>query len=190
MVKKIKACVFISGNGSNLNSIIRSSMQYNFPVKIKLVVTNNLNAKGVKYAKKYRIPYKFYESENKKNFERKCLIELKRRKIRLLCLAGFMSILSEKFIKDFKYKIINIHPSLLPKYKGLNVHKRVLKNKENYTGCTVHYVTSKLDSGNIILQKKILINKNETEDSLKRKVLKIEHKIYSQAIRLVINNLN
>ena len=93
-----------------------------------------------------------------------------------------MKVLSNNFIKNFGYKIINIHPSLLPKYKGLNTHKRVLKNKEKYSGCTVHFVTTKLDSGKIILQKKISIEKNETERSLKKKILVQEHKLYPQSI--------
>ena len=105
-----------------------------------------------------------------------------KRKIKFLCLAGFMKILSKNFIENFGYKIINIHPSLLPKYKGLNTHKRVLKNNEKYTGCTVHFVTPELDSGQIILQKRILIDINETEESLKKKILQQEHKLYSQSI--------
>ena len=96
--------------------------------------------------------------------------------------AGFMKILSNNFIKTFGHKIVNIHPSLLPKYKGLNTHKRVLKNKEIYSGCTVHYVTSKLDSGKTILQKKVLIEKNETEKSLQKKILIQEHKLYPRSI--------
>ena len=182
MVNKIRSCVFISGNGSNLKSIIKSSRDYNFPIKIELIISNNINAKGLYFAKKYSIPYKFFSSSNRKKFERNCLFEIKKRKIRFLCLAGFMKILSTNFIRAFGYKIINIHPSLLPKYKGLNTHKRVLKSKEKYSGCTVHFVTSKLDSGKIISQKKILIDKNETENSLKRKILIQEHKIYSQSI--------
>ena len=93
-----------------------------------------------------------------------------------------MKILSSNFIKNFGYKIINIHPSLLPKYKGLNTHERVLKSKEKYSGCTVHLVTPKLDFGKIILQKKTLIDKNETEKSLKTKILRQEHKLYPQSI--------
>ena len=182
MVKKINSCVFISGNGSNLKSIIDSSRDYNFPLIIKLVISNNSNAYGIKYAKKYNIPYKFYSYKSRNFFERNCLKELKKRKIKFLCLAGFMKILSNNFIKAFGYKIINIHPSLLPKYKGLNTHKRVLKSGEKYSGCTVHLVTPKLDSGKIILQKKILIDKNETENSLKTKILRQEHKLYPQSI--------
>ena len=179
---KVNSCVFISGSGSNLKSLIKNSRNHNFPIKINLVISNNANAYGLKYAKKYNIPYKFYSYKSRNFFERNCLKELKKRKIKFLCLAGFMKLLSKYFIKNFRYKIINIHPSLLPKFKGLDTHRRVLKNKEKYTGCTVHYVSAKLDSGNIILQKKILIRKNETVNTLKKRVLKQEHKLYSKAI--------
>ena len=182
MVKKIKSCVFISGNGSNLISLIKSSRDYNFPIKIELIISNNKNAKGIKIAKKHSIPFKFFPYNNQKIFERNCLFEIKKRKIKFLCLAGFMKILSKSFIRNFGYKIINIHPSLLPKYKGTNTHKRVLKSKEKYSGCRVHFVTPQLDSGKIILQKKILIENNETVSSLKNKILKQEHKLYPQSI--------
>ena len=182
MLKKISSCVFISGKGTNLSSIIKSSRNYNFPIKIVLIISNNINAKGIALAKKYAIPYKYFSSKNKEKFERDCLAEIKKRNITFLCLAGFMKILSNNFIKSFGHKILNIHPSLLPKYKGLDTHKRALKNKDKYSGCTVHLVTSKLDSGKIVLQKKVLINKNETESSLKIKILKQEHKLYPQSI--------
>ena len=182
MVNKIKACVFISGNGSNLKSIIKNSRDYNFPIKIELIISNNIKANGLKIAKKYSIPYKYFSTKNNKLFERNSLFEIKKRNIKFLCLAGFMKVLSNNFIKSFHHKIINIHPSLLPKYKGLGAHERVLKNKEKYSGCTVHYVTSELDSGKIILQKRIRIGKNETAHSLKLKILKQEHVLYSKSI--------
>ena len=182
MVNKVNSCVFISGNGSNLKSIIKSSREYNFPIKIGLIISNKANARGIYYAKKYSIPYKIFSNFNQKDFERKSIYEIKKRKIKFLCLAGFLSILSDSFIKTFGFNIINIHPSLLPKYKGLNVHSRVLKNKEKYSGCTVHYVNPELDSGKIILQEKVLIDKNETVDSLRRKILKQEHKLYPRSI--------
>ena len=182
MVNKIKACVFISGNGSNLKSIIKNSRDYNFPIKIELIISNNIKANGLKIAKKYSIPYKYFSTKNKKLFERNSLFEIKKRNIKFLCLAGFMKLLSNDFIKSFHHKIINIHPSLLPKYKGLDTHERVLKNKEKYSGCTVHYVTSELDSGKIILQKRIRIGKNETAHSLKLKILKQEHVLYPKSI--------
>ena len=182
MVNKIKTCIFISGNGSNLKSILKSSRDYNFPIKIGLIISNNIKANGLKIAKKYSIPYKYFSSKSQKLFERNCLSEIKKRNIKFLCLAGFMKVLSNNFIKTFRYKIINIHPSLLPKYKGLDTHERVLKNKEKFSGCTVHHVTSKLDSGKIILQKKVIINKNETVRSLKIKILKQEHLLFPKSI--------
>ena len=182
MVNKIKACVFISGNGSNLKSIIKNSRDNNFPIKIELIISNNIKANWLKIAKKYSIPYKYFSTKNKRLFERNSLFEIKKRNIKFLCLAGFMKELSNNFIKSFHHKIINIHPSLLPKYKGLGAHERVLKNKEKYSGCTVHYVTSELDSGKIILQKRIRIGKNETAHSLKLKILKQEHVLYPKSI--------
>ena len=182
MVNKIKCCVFISGNGSNLKYLIKYSRDYNFPIKIELIISNNKYANGFKIAKKYSIPYKYLSSENERLFERSCLFEIKKRNIKFLCLAGFMMVLSDNFIKSFRHKIVNIHPSLLPKYKGLNTHERVLKNKEKYSGCTVHYVTSKLDSGKIILKKRVSIGKNDTCHSLKKKILKQEHLLYSKSI--------
>ena len=182
MVNKIKSCVFISGNGSNLKSLIKSSRDYNFPIKIELIISNNIKAKGLEFARKHNIPFKFFAYNSQEKFERNSLCEIKKRKIKFLCLAGFMKVLSENFIKNFRHKIINIHPSLLPKFKGLNTHKRVLKSKAKYSGCTVHFVSSALDSGKIILQKRVLINKNETENSLKEKILRQEYKIYPQSI--------
>ena len=124
----------------------------------------------------------FFPYDNQENFERNSLYEIKKRKIKFICLAGFMKILSSNFIRNFGHQIINIHPSLLPKFRGLNTHKRVLNSREKYSGCTVHFVTSRLDSGKIILQKRVLISKNETENSLKKKVLRQEQKIYPQSI--------
>ena len=186
--KKIDTAVFISGSGSNLNSIIKNSLKKNFPIKISLVISNNKNAYGINYAKNNKIKFKIINSKKMINFESKTLTILKKNNIKLICLAGFMKILSDKFIKNFKYKILNIHPSLLPKYKGLNTHKRVLKNKEKFSGCTVHYVTNKLDSGRIILQKKVRIIKADNEKTLRKKILKIEHLLYPKAIKLALKN--
>ena len=186
--KKIDTAIFISGSGSNLNSIIKNSLKKNFPIKISLVISNNKNAYGINYAKNNKIKFKIINSKKMINFESKTLIILKKNNIKLICLAGFMKVLSAKFIKDFKYKILNIHPSLLPKYKGLNTHKRVLKNKEKFSGCTVHCVTNKLDSGRIILQKKVRIIKADNEKTLRKKILKIEHLLYPKAIKLALKN--
>ena len=128
MVKK-NACVFISGSGTNLRSLIKNSRNYNFPIKISMVVSNNIKAKGIEYAKKFAIPF-ICLNANKIKFENIILNRLKEKKIKLICLAGFMKILSKNFVRRFKGQIINIHPSLLPKYKGLNTFERVIKNNE------------------------------------------------------------
>ena len=185
---KIKTAVLISGKGSNLKSLIKFSKLKYSPISIDLIVTNNRHAKGLKYGLINNIPKIIINFENKKKAENKLLLELKKNKIHLICLAGFMKILSKNFIKKFKRKILNIHPSLLPKYKGLNTHKRALENKEKYSGCTVHLVTTKLDSGKIILQKKVKILKKDTVFSLAKKILDAEHKLYPKAILKVFTH--
>ena len=185
--KRIKTVVFISGNGSNLYNLIKFSKLKTSPIIIDLIISNDLKSKGLRFAKIFKIKKYIFNFKNKSLAERKILKILKKKKINLICLAGFMKILSKNFIKKFKGKILNIHPSLLPKYKGLDTHKRVIKNKEKYTGCTVHYVTSKLDSGKIIIQKKIKINKNDTQKKIAKKVLVEEHKLYPQAILKIFN---
>ena len=184
--KKLIVSVFISGRGTNLKSLINFSKKKNSPIKIVLVVCNNNNAKGISYAKKSKIKFLIINYKNKKKAENKILKNLKKNKINLICLAGFMKILSKKIINVYKNRILNIHPSLLPKYKGLNTHKRVIKNKEKFTGCTVHLVNSKLDSGKIILQKKIKVLKKDNENSLSKRVLKVENLIYPKAIKKFI----
>ena len=185
-LKKIKTAVFISGTGSNLKNLIKFSKTKISPILIKLIISNNKKAKGLKYSTQYNIEKKIVNFNN--NFsENKILNYINKKNIKFICLAGFMKILSKNFIKKFKGKIVNIHPSLLPKYKGLNTHKRALKNKEKFAGCTVHYVTTKLDSGKIILQKKVKIKKKDTVNSLKKKVLKKEHQLYPSAIRKIFS---
>jgi len=187
--KKINIAIFISGTGSNLKNLINHSLKKNSKFKITLVISNNPKAKGLNYTKKFKIKKKIINYSNIKNAEKKILIELKKNKIDLICFAGFMKILSKNFIKNFKGKMINIHPSLLPKYKGLNTHQRAIDNKEKYSGCTVHYVNSKLDSGKIILQKKVRILKNDTFKRLSKRILKHEHILYPKALNKVLSNL-
>ena len=186
--KKINTAVFISGRGSNLKTLIEYSKQKYSKININLVITNNSSAKGIKFAQKSKIKFYKINYKNKTSAEKKILTKLKYFKIDLICLAGFMNILSKKFIKNFKGKILNIHPSLLPKYKGLDTHKRVIENKDKYSGCTVHIVTPKLDSGKIILQKKIKVLKNDNIKTLEKRILKLEHQIYPRAIKKFLTN--
>ena len=187
--KKINIAVFISGNGSNFKNLILDSLKKKSEYEIKLVISNKATAKGLKYARKFKIKKKIINYLNKKNAEKNILVELKKNKIDLVCLAGFMKILSNYLIKKFKGKIINIHPSLLPKYKGLNTHQRAINNKEKYSGCSVHYVNSRLDSGKIILQKKVKISKKDTSSNLAKKILKQEHILYPKALKKVLISL-
>ena len=187
MVKK-NVCVFISGRGTNLNNLIKRSREYNFPVRIKLIVSNNINAEGLKYAKINSIPFTLINTKLS-NFEHKILKKLKRYDISLICLAGYMKIISKNFIKLFGKKIINIHPSLLPKFKGLNTFSRVIKNKEIRSGCTVHFVNEKLDNGKIIVQKFFFINEYDKENDIKIKTQKLEYLAFPEAIiKLYRNN--
>ena len=186
-LKKIKTAVFISGAGSNLKNIIKFSKIKKSPISINLIISNTCLAKGLKYAEQFKIKKKIFNFKDYNKAEKKILILLKKEKIEFICLAGYMKILSAGFIKNFGKKIINIHPSLLPKYKGLNTHSRAIKNKDKLAGCTVHYVAAKLDSGKIILQKKVKISAKDNPASLKKKVLKQEHKLYPAAIMKIFN---
>jgi len=186
-LKKIKTAVFISGTGSNLKNIISFSKIKKSPISIDLIISNTSYAKGLMYADQFNIKKRIFSFKNSNISEKKLSVLLKKEKIKFICLAGFMKILSQSFIKNFDGKIINIHPSLLPKYKGLNTHSKAIKNKDRFAGCTVHYVTTKLDSGKIILQKKVKISANDSISSLAKKVLRREHKLYPAAIIKIFN---
>ena len=184
--RNLNISVFISGRGSNLSSLIKYSKIKKSKIKINLTISNNKFSKGLEFAKKNKIKNYIIDYSKKKQAEHKILEYLRKNKIDLICLAGFMKILSSGFIKKFENPILNIHPSLLPKYKGLNTHIRAIENKDKFSGATVHMVTPKLDSGKIILQKKVRILKSDTEKTLAKKVLKIEHKLYPAAIEKIL----
>ena len=187
-LNKLKTAIFISGTGSNFKNLVKFSKLKNSPIEIPLVISNNSNAKGLAFAKKYKIKKKVFSFKNQKKDEDHILSSLKKNKISLICLAGFMRILSQNFIKKFEGKILNIHPSLLPKYKGLNTHFRAIKNKEKFSGCTIHFENSKRGSGKIIIQKKGKISKYDTPKTLANKILKQEHILYPRAIMKLLNN--
>jgi len=186
-LKKIKTVVFISGTGSNLKNLIKFSKIKNSPISIDLIFSNTSKAKGLRFSNQFNIKKYISSFKSSKIAEIKILNLLKKENIKFICLAGFMKILSKNFINNFNGKIVNIHPSLLPKYKGLNTHIKAIQNKDKVAGCTVHYVTAKLDSGKIILQKKVKISKKDTPDSLAKKVLRQEHKLYPAAIKKIFN---
>ena len=181
--------VFISGRGTNLQSIIDASKSKSFPYKVKIVFSDNHHAKGINLAKKFGIDnfsLEIKDFKNKREFEEQILKLIQPYDLRLICLAGFMKILSSEFIEHYPNKILNIHPSLLPKYKGLNTHKRVLENNDDITGCTVHYVNHELDAGEIIVQKTVKVDASDTVTTLADKVLKQENLIFPEAIKMVL----
>ena len=186
MVKK-NTCIFISGRGSNLKNLIMRSRDNFFPINIKLIITDNKDALGINHAKKNSIPYVIVNTKLR-NYENKILLNLKKKRISFICLSGYMRIISKDFIKRFGNKIINIHPSLLPKFKGLDTFKRVLKNNEKKTGCSVHYVDEKLDNGHIIAQKSFYIDPKDNEKTLKKKTQELEYKIFPEAIIKIFRN--
>ena len=186
MVKK-NICVFISGKGSNLKNLILKSREYSFPINIKLVVSNNKKAGGIMFAKKNSIPVLIVNTDNR-SYENKIIQSLKKYKINLICLAGYMRIISKSFLQKFRKKIINIHPSLLPKFKGLDTYSRIIKNKEIKTGCTVHFVTEKLDSGKIIIKKSFFIETNDNISLLNYKTQRLEKLAFPEALIRVFRN--
>ena len=183
---KIKTAVFISGRGSNLKNLLKFSKKKISPISIDLIISDNKYATGLKFSEKFNIKKKIFNFNNTK-IDSLLLEFIRKKDIKFICLAGFMRILSKKFLKNFNGKIINIHPSLLPKYKGLNTHKKVIQNKDEFSGCSVHYVNAKLDSGKIILKKKVKVYKKDTIRSLSNRVLKAEHKLYPLAILKIFN---
>ena len=181
--------IFISGRGSNLKSIIDACKEQKYPAEIKVVFSNNKNAYGLSFAKENNlevITLDYHNFKNTEEYEEKIISLLKPYGLELICLAGYMRILTKNFIDSYPDKILNIHPSLLPKYKGLNTHRRAIENKENIAGCTVHYVNQNLDDGKIILQREVKIDYGETEKTLADKVLEAEHDIYPEAIKIAL----
>ena len=181
----IKTAIFISGRGSNMKSLIKYSQKKNSKIEIAKVFSNNKTAQGIDIAKQLNVPEIFYYSN--KFFEEKIKKNLD--DIDLICLAGFMKILSPSFVKKWKERLINIHPSYLPHFKGLNAQRKAIESKASFSGCTVHYVNKKIDSGNIIKQKKIKILKKDDTESLTKKILIEEHKLYPKALNVVVNRL-
>lgn len=189
---KLRLAVLISGRGSNLQSIIDACRIDNFPAEIKVVISNIEDAYGLVRAEENNITTHIVSHKNyttKADFESKILSILEEFQIDLVCLAGFMRILSPTFITPWEGRIINIHPSLLPKHKGLHTHERALEAGDTESGCSIHYVTPGMDEGEIILQKSVPILKDDTADTLAERVLAQEHLAYPEAIRLMAAKL-
>ena len=182
---KISVAILISGNGSNMVELVKS-MDNEHPAFPSVVISNRKNAKGLLKAHDLGVPTKILDTKYLKNigleFETELIKTLQEYNVKVICLAGFMKILSKKIVDKFKDRILNIHPSLLPKYRGLNTHARVLASNDTIAGCSVHLVTPKLDEGPVLAQTKVKIKKNETVKSLAAKVLAAEHILYPKVL--------
>ena len=179
----LKIVVLISGKGSNLKAIINKCSKKNVPAKVIAIISNNPTASGLKLNGKFE-KIIINNKLNKKKFEIELQNNLKKLKPNLICLAGFMKVLSPFIIKKWKNKIINVHPSLLPSFKGLNTHERALNAGTKKSGCTIHFVDESLDGGPIIAQVPTVIDKKMTSKELSNKILKMEHKIYPEVVNL------
>jgi len=189
--EKFKLAVLVSGNGSNLQAIIDCIEKNYLAAKISLVLSNVKDAYALERGKKHGLDVVFLDPKiypNKANYEQKIIDLLLSKSIDLICLAGFMRILGKKFIETFSGKIINIHPSLLPAFPGLDVQKKALEHGAKFSGCTVHFVNEEVDGGPIILQSIVPIHDEDDIESLSKRILQQEHIIYPEAIRLIIED--
>ena len=187
--EKLRVAILISGRGSNMAALIEAAKAADYPAAIVLVISNNPGAASLAYARDAGIatavvdhrPFK----ENRTAFEAALDAELERHRIDLVCLAGFMRLLTPSFVMRWDGRMLNIHPALLPQFKGLDTHRRALEAGAREHGATVHFVVAEMDSGPIILQGSVSVHEGDTEESLARRVLEVEHRIYPQALRMV-----
>ena len=181
-----KIAILISGSGSNMRSLIEASLNDKFPATIELVISNNSSAGGLLIAKKYGVRARFIDRKifgNNEDYDTALSLLLKEENIDIICAAGYMKIFTKQFVEIWKNKIINIHPSLLPDYKGLNTHKRVLNDQKKRSGCTTHIVEPELDSGPILAQATVPVKPDDTVESLAKRVLIMEHIIYPLTLK-------
>ena len=183
--------ILISGRGSNMLNLVNASQRGLINSKVKIVISNNNNSSGIDKAKRKNVKTKIINQndyESKKDFENALTNTLKNQNVDLVCLAGFMSILSKKFLKEWHRKVINIHPSLLPSFRGKNAVKQALEQRVKTAGCSVHFVDEGIDTGEIISQEKVSVSSNDDEEALGKKILKKEHVLYIKVIKELERN--
>ncbi len=187
-MRQLKLGVMISGSGTNLQALIDACRQSDYPAQISVVISNRPNAKGLERAKEAGIDAVCIDHtgyDDRASFEDAIHNCLKEHDVELVCLAGFMRILNAEFVNRWKDRMINIHPSLLPSYKGLHTHARAIEDGVRFGGCTIHFVRPEMDDGPIIMQAAVPISEDETKDSLATKILQYEHEMYPAAVRLI-----
>lgn len=187
-MRKLRTAILISGRGSNMEALVKAAEPEAFPADIVLVLSNRPGAEGLKFARKAGIPAVVVDHtkfESRDEFEAGIDAELKKARTELVCLAGFMRVLNATFVNRWRDRILNIHPSLLPSFRGLHTHERVLAAGVKFTGATVHFVRPEMDDGPIVIQAVVPVNPDDTEDTLAARVLEYEHQIYPKALKLV-----
>jgi phosphoribosylglycinamide formyltransferase-1 len=196
MKKKIKVAILISGRGSNMQKLIEACEDPNFPAEIIVVGANKNNALGLEYAKlksikTFVIDHKDFAKFNnpREEFDKALHQEIIKYDAEIICLAGFMRLLSEWFVTKWHNKIINIHPSLLPDFKGANAVEDALKSGAKISGCTTHFVSVEMDSGPIIMQSQVQIDSNDNSETLAQKILTKEHEIYPLTLKKVCQKI-
>lgn len=187
---KSRLAVLVSGKGTNLEAIIRATSESTYPAIIQVVLSDKQDCLALQRAKKQSIPAIFIDPHlfpTKEGYDQMLVATLKEYKIDLVVLAGFMRILTPIFVRSFPHRILNIHPSLLPQFPGLNAVKKALELGAKKTGCTVHYVDEGIDTGPVILQKEISIFPEDTEESLLNRIHEVEHRLYPEAIKMALS---
>ncbi len=187
-MSKLKIAVLISGRGSNLKALIDQCAEKDFPAEIKLVITNKKDAGGIKYADEAGIDYIFLDHKafaSRHDFDMAMNAEILIRGVDFIFLAGFMRVLSKEFVEKWHNKLVNIHPSLLPSFPGVDTHERVLASGVKFHGCTVHFVREDVDNGPIITQEILPIQKGDTPEILASRLLFLEHKAYKHVLKII-----
>ena len=187
-MSKLKLGVLISGRGSNLQALLERASEEGYPAEVALVISNNEEALGLQRAEAADVPTVVIDHrgfETREAFEAKLDEALSAAGVELVCLAGFMRKLTPWFVERWRDRLINIHPSLLPAFRGLDTHQRALEAGVRITGCTVHYVRAEVDDGPIIAQAAVPVGAEDTEETLTARVLAAEHRLYALAVRLI-----
>ncbi len=189
MTNKTKIAILISGRGSNMQALINACKDPEFPAEVALVLSNKENAPGLEFAQNNGIKTAFINHKDfssRQDFDQKMTEVIEKSGASIICLAGFMRLLSPWFVNHWLDRAINIHPSLLPEFKGADAVGEAIKAKAKFSGCTVHFVHEEMDSGPIILQAKVEVLENDTKETLAARILKEEHKIYPQALKIIL----
>ncbi len=192
MTKKVKVAILISGRGSNMKALVKACEDVEFPAEIVLVLSNKIDAAGLEFAREKKIPTAVINHKNfstREEFDKKMSEEIEKFGAKVICLAGFMRLLSSEFVEQWLGRLINIHPSLLPEFKGADAVGDAIKAGAQISGCTVHFVSEEMDSGPIIWQSSVPVLEGDSKETLAARILEEEHRIYPEALKVICENI-